>query len=151
MRVQTRPRAKPVPPLLSERSVCTGITVKNIALVALLVASLPSHASCLWTDNGWTNTAIVSANALLLRDWGQTRYIADHPERYREVGIAENFIGQHPTSGQVNKYFVSSIVATNVVGCLLPDHWKTGFYTGVAAFQFKVTEDNAEIGIGFKF
>jgi len=36
-------------------------------------------------------------------DWGQTRYIAEHPDKFSE----RNFIlGKHPSVGQVNTYFV---------------------------------------------
>ena len=36
-------------------------------------------------------------------DWGQTRYIAEHPDKFSE----RNFIlGKHPSVGRVNTYFV---------------------------------------------
>jgi len=45
----------------------------------------------------------IAWQAIHALDWGQTRYIAKHPDEFSE----RNFIlGDHPSVGQVNTYFV---------------------------------------------
>jgi hypothetical protein len=118
-------------------------------------------------ENGWplsndaiTNTAIISANLFIVTDWAQTRYIADHPEEFMEGGWAENFIGTYPTTGEVNSYFVKSLMLMNVIGYFLPEsseifgvefNPKKTFYISASAVHGAFAYENAQIGVGVKF
>lgn len=122
----------------------------------ILVLFSPAADAELWSDDAVTNTAFVLANALSLADWAQTRYIADNPNTedpngFDESGFAENFIGKHPTTGEVNSYFAASIILMNFTGYFLPDKYKKWFYIGVSVYEADYIYDNSQIGIRGEF
>lgn len=131
--------------------------MKKWAFGLLLFTSCASvNGKTFWSDDAITNTAIITANALFIVDWAQTRYIADNPQTedpngYYERGIAENFIGRHPTTGEVNKYFAASIILTNLTGYFMPPDYKKWFYFSVSAYEASYIYDNSEIGIRGQF
>ena len=128
-------------------------------LLALLASDI--YAANFWSEDRVTNTAIVTANAFIIADWAQTRHIADNPMSpekygYYEKGFAENFIGRHPTTKEVNQYFLASICLTNFTGYLLPEkatlfgvtfNPKKSFYVGVAIFEGNFIYKNSNIGV----
>lgn len=130
----------------------------NVVACALLFCT-DLYAGC-WSDDRVTQGLIISSNALTLVDWRQTRYIARHPDEYREVGPAAKVIGEHPTKEAVNRYFLRSMVLNNAIGCLLPEHFKIGdlelnpkklFYIGVSVQEAYYVQNNIEIGIQTDF
>lgn len=130
----------------------------KLFLITALLATSQAHAQ-LWSDKA-TNVAMIAANTLLVMDWAQTRYIADHPEQYMEVGPAAEYIGAHPTTGAVNKHFVKSLIQMNVIGYFLPEsietfgiRWspKRALYITAVSYEQRFVKGNAEIGIGFQF
>ena len=119
--------------------------------LALLLAAVSSQckAADTWSTEqkalGWT------WGALQAIDYMQTRYIAKHPDRYREVG-SERWIGEHPTTKEVTKYFIGSTVFKLTLMHLMPTDFpifnRTNFqylnivYTGSTVYH------NNKIGIG---
>lgn len=145
-------------------------------LIFLFLFAGPAYAGDWWTDSKLTNGLMISVNVLLIADWAQTRYIADNLkcdnpqiyagvitagdalpifppqcERFHENGLAQHFIGDRPTTGDVNRYFLSSLVLMNSIGYFLPDKYKNVFYFGVASFEANVVYQNADIGIKLEF
>jgi hypothetical protein len=130
------------------------------AFLTLVVLAFASQATAgkFWSEDKTTNGLIISANVLTVLDWAQTRYIADNPDQFREVGPAQKFIGEHPSTGEVNSYFMASILLMNGVGYFLPESavtfgrkWnpKKSLYVGVTAIE-GVTVANNFIVLGFR-
>lgn len=104
-------------------------------LILLLVCS-PVYAD----DFRWTS------NALIIADWAQTRRIADDPNYIETNPI----LGENPTSGDVNRYFVSAIILHNVIGeVILPKKLRKKYYIGVSLFQGAAVTHNFSIGVKF--
>jgi hypothetical protein len=127
-----------------------GLGMKWV-LAGMLVLPFSAWAGELWTDDPVTNAAWIAANTLIVADWAQTRYSADNPDRFYEEGLAENFIGMYPETREVNQYFASAIILTNLIGYILPEEYKGMFYVGVASFQANTVQSNNEIGVRMKF
>lgn len=113
-------------------------------VLALALLALPAHARE-WTDDevAW-GTAAAVAHVI---DWGQTRYIATHPERFRELNP---MIGEHPSLGGVNRYFLASGAFMFVAAHYMPQYrstlLKVWFAVGVASGV-----RNAMIGVQIRF
>ena len=84
---------------------------------------------------------------LIIADWAQTREIADNNAYYE----TNNQLGRYPTSGEVNQYFIGSLLLHNVIGALLPDKYKNIYYGSAFSYRLSVVNNNAQIGIGYKF
>lgn len=133
----------------------------NAALMFVIMACASSAmAGQFWSQNRTTNGLIVSANILMFVDWTHTRYIADNPDKFHERGVAAEFIGEHPTTGQVNAYFVASLLAMNGIGYLLPEsaetfgvRWnpKKSFYLGASLYEGYFVQQNYVLGIRGEF
>lgn len=86
-------------------------------------------------------------NGLTIADWSQTRYIARHPE-YHEVNP---ILGEHPSTGKVDKYFAASLLVKNGVFFALPEKYRfywAGAQIGISA---GLIAHNNSIGIKFDF
>lgn len=134
--------------------------IKNaiIATAIFFILAVSNHASAgqFWSEDKTTNALIISANALALIDWRQTRYIAKNPDRFHERGIASHFIGEHPSTGDVDQYFALSIILTNGIGYFLPEsatvfglqfNPKKSFYIGANIYEGYYVLNNIELGI----
>jgi len=95
---------------------------------------------------GCANTHI-PANALIVADWGQTRYIAGH-EQYIETNP---ILGKHPSKGEVNMYFASALVAYNVVYYITPERHRDKVSTVVSLVQLSCVAHNYRMGVKFDF
>ena len=130
-----------------------------LLLCALLLACSMAHAEGLkfpesmwgkdWTREDTYRQGVLTA--LLIVDWGQTLYIAKHPETYREVGTAKSFIGEHPSVGKVNSYFVFGIAFSAAVSILLPPDWRKGWQYIYIGYEFSYVQNNRSIGIKMDF
>jgi hypothetical protein len=95
--------------------------------------------------------------ALMFGDWGQTRYIAQHPGEYYETNP---ILGRHPKTSAVDLYFLSALVIHPVVSYLLPSKAQVfGFdinprriwQAGTIIVELGCVSNNARLGIGFSF
>ena len=99
----------------------------------------------------WTTADTVREGVFLgftVRDWAQTRYIAKHPENYRETN---HFLGDHPTTGKVDTYFASAIVGHAAIAYLLPTAWRQGWQYVWIGVEVQKTYQNHSIGIKMSF
>lgn len=107
-------------------------------------------------------------NAAIVLDWGQTRQIAterippytwSNPDgsggtlvngqyRYEEINP---ILGKHPTTGQVNAFFIGSLVLNNAVMVVLPSNYRPWYAGTVLAFETALIVRNGTIGIGVNF
>jgi len=100
------------------------------------------------TDKVLGTTAV----ALQIVDWGQTRYIAKHPEQYRESGpVTKRVIGEHPSVGQVDAYFVVYIATTLLIADRLSPPIRKVFLGVTSVIQISVTAHNRSIGVKMSF
>ena len=125
------------------------IVLPMAVLFLLMLYSIRSEAGEFWTGDKVADTLMVSANMLIVMDWAQTRESSD--KGYEEVGAAKNFIGRYPTTGDVNRYFIASLIQYNMVNYLLPTKLKKVYSGFTAAIEFSVVKGNYEIGVGMKF
>jgi hypothetical protein len=128
------------------------------AFLLFMIMALANQATAgqFWSEDKTTNGLIVASNVLLAADWAQTRYATDRPTEFHESGLAEEFIGIHPTTSQVNHYFAAVILTSNTLGYFLPEKattfgfsWnpKKSFYIGITAVEGKVVYDNIQVGV----
>src|SRR3990167_2148379 len=89
-----------------------------------------------WTKADTYRQAAVTT--LLVADWAQTRYIAKRPcenagggtqcqDPYLEKGLALPFIGEHPSVGRVNSYFIAGILGNYAISHTLPRDWRNAW------------------------
>lgn len=134
--------------------------VAGAFLASLLFSPAPAHAQEAW-DRGDAALGAAALTATLI-DWGQTRYLAKHPcanagggttcpDPYREVGWARHFIGERPTSGQVDAYFIGVIVAGTLTAHYLPGAYRKWFLGGITLVQLNVISKNKSIGLKVEF
>ena len=115
--------------------------MKKIILLCLIMSSLFAHMS----EGDWQKEAIYQA--LLVADWGQTRYIASSEDYYETNPL----LGKTPSIAKVNKYFVSASLLHLGITYLLPDEYKGYWLKSTILIQAAYVTNNAYIGIGFKF
>lgn len=138
---------------------------KRNAIAALgvfvgLAAAQSAMAFDCWPEDKTTQRLIIADNALMVLDWSQTRYIANHPESFHETGVLAEYIGEHPTTGEVNRGYATVMVAANLIGCVLPQSVTTFgvtwnpqkvFWIGATAIDAATVYENHSIGIRYEF
>ena len=88
-----------------------------------------------------------AVTALLVLDWGQTRYIA-RSDQYHEVNP---LLGRNPSTGDVDKYFAGSILLYNAMAYYLPPKWSKRLSYFVGGMEVIVVGNNARIGVKLQF
>lgn len=81
-------------------------------------------------------------------DWMQTRYIADHPEQFAEKNTD---LGLHPTTGEVNRYFLSYALGVNALYFFAPEKWKPYISSIYIIPRYDAVNRNYEGGVRFEF
>lgn len=116
-------------------------------LLALLM--LFSNAARADFDS-WSTTdksLFVAHTTLLVADWGQTRYISQHPDQYRENNP---ILGPHPTQRNVDLFFLTQLVGSYY----LLDYAKnerTSILVGFTLVRASAVHRNASIGVRMGF
>jgi hypothetical protein len=98
--------------------------------------------------SGWTPAQKVlwgTYTMSWLVDFGQTRHIAENPDRYWEDTSAW-LIGEHPSIGTVNNFFIAQYALNYLIADRLGKSrgWYLGLFT---AIHTKCAMGNAAIGI----
>lgn len=126
--------------------------MKTIILAVLLLASSSVFSADEWrTSDTYRETAFQVLNII---DWGQTRYIAEHPDDFHERD-SQQFIGLHPTSGRTDAFMAEIAVLHYAISRTLiyldmPD-WCAAFQYVTIGAKFNTTVNNASIGIKVSF
>lgn len=134
--------------------------IRTIALIFLL-AMVTGNAAArqdeglpwykegeLWTGVTWKDSMWIAMNVGFVGDWAQTRYIADHPETHTETNT---ILGPHPTSGEVNRYFIGTILEANAIYYFMPDSWKPVLSAIYIKQRYDAITTNKELGVKFQF
>ena len=116
-----------------------------VALILWLVP-LPAGAADPWdkTDKVLGGTALAAS----VMDWSQTRYIARHPEQYREL---DHMLPSHPSVSQVDAHFAGSILIGAAIANWLPSDYRKWFLGGVTVIELGVVAHNHSIGLKMRF
>lgn len=119
--------------------------MKRLLCAGLLALSLPAHA------NDWTGTDTALEVAWQLAhavDWGQTRYIAKHPQDFRELNP---FLGEHPSVGRVNTYFALTGLAHYAISRYIPAPKRRVWQSVTIGFAVGTVAHNHSIGVKIDF
>lgn len=113
-------------------------------VLCLALLALPAQARE-WTDEELRWGAALAVTRLV--DWGQTRYIAKHPDRFREVNP---LIGDHPSLGEVNRHFIVSTALMFAAAHYLPQY-RTRLLQVYVVVGAGYVVHNIGIGVRFQF
>lgn len=130
-----------------KHDITAAVMVAGI-LIVLAVLMLPK--GCYAADDWSTTDKTVGSVALAatLADWSQTRYIARHPDLYRELNPT---LPEHPSTGDVDAHFAVGIVLGAAIANWLPEDYRRYFLGGVAAIEIGVVAHNHSIGVKMRF
>lgn len=78
----------------------------------------------------------------------QTKYIADNPDKFYEKNP---ILGEHPKEGDVDKYFLASMLGNYLLARILPPKLRPFLQNSTIRTQADMVANNANLGIGFKF
>lgn len=82
-------------------------------------------------------------------DWAQTRTIAKSPHQFHETNP---FLGEHPSVGKVNNYFLSTGLMHALLANQLPPELAKIFQYGSMGFEAGfVGKNKFKLGIGMTF
>lgn len=122
--------------------------MKTLIFALLLFSSSSAFARDEWSQSDTYRE--VAFQTLNIIDWGQTRYIAEHPNQFHEQE-SQQFIGQHPTTGRVDAYMAETAALHFVVSYFLPSDCRTAFQYITIGGKLNATIGNASIGIKISF
>jgi len=115
-------------------------------LLLLLLSLIGDARAESWSK--WDTALGSAAVTTLVIDWDQTRYMAKYPGEFREDGtIAKRFIGESPTVGQVDRYFLASIATTLLIADWLSPPLRKGFLALTTVVQIGYVSHNYRIGV----
>lgn len=117
-----------------------------VAVVLSLLVAGPARAADAWSRQ---DVALQATYAVLhVVDWGQTRYIAGHPEEFYEHNP---ILGRHPSEGEVNAYFAGTLVAHTLVTHFLPAKYRPWWQGVTIAVEGAAVGWNFNAGIKVDF
>jgi len=88
-------------------------------------------------------------NMSIMADWGQTRYIAHHPDQYSET--FNPLLRGDPSIGKVDVYFLAGLMFHNGVMIALPKKHRPYYAGAVMAVETYFVISNNQIGIKVDF
>jgi hypothetical protein len=97
-----------------------------------------------WTQGD--SDKLLLTSALMLVDWQQTRTISKEPWNFTETN---SFLGEHPTLGQVDTYFLASLPINYLIAKNLPKNWRNIYWQYISITQLKAITVNYQIGVRF--
>jgi hypothetical protein len=71
-----------------------------------------------------------------------------NPDRFIETN---NYLGEHPSMGKVNTYFVTTALIHTGIAYVLPADWRKAFQYITIGVEAGVTANNARIGVKMHF
>lgn len=81
-------------------------------------------------------------------DWGQTRYIAKHPEEHSELNP---ILGRHPSTDEVDAYFLSTALLHAGISKSLPSKYRKYWQIFTIGVEVGVVERNMRLGVKVDF
>lgn len=105
--------------------------------VAFVLSALAMHAACAQQSmrEMARDPLVYAASVAIAADWGTTLDIAKNPNAYHEEGlIARKVIGRHPTTAQVNQYFIG-VMASHLLLRAYAPKWVSNVTLSYAAAE----------------
>ncbi len=115
-------------------------------LCSALLAGCASTFGEKWSKTD-TNREILWQGVNVI-DWGQTRYIAKHPEKYQENNP---IIGKHPSTGAVDIYMASSALLHPIAAAYLKPKYRKWFQYITIGMSGGCVLNNVNIGVKIGF
>ena len=117
-----------------------------LILMCVLAYSCRVKAAEPWTtENKWVAATAVTLTVI---DWGQNRYAAKNPDKFKGVNP---ILVEHPSTREVDRYFAGAIALELIIGHNLSAKWRTRFFGGAAFLEAGVVFNNSMIGVKVDF
>ncbi len=111
----------------------------------LVAVILSAPLSAQWSQE---DVALESAwQVLHVMDWAQTRYAADHPDKYKELNP---LLGRHPTKSEVDRLMIVGAIGHFLVTDFLTAD-RVKWLWATTAMKAIVIYSNWSIGVRFEF
>jgi hypothetical protein len=117
-----------------------------VAAVILMLCATSAFAGEQWNTTDKTLGTILGTGILI--DWGQTRYISQHPHAFEERNMV---LGNHPSLGRVNAHFLGYAAATYAFANYLDGPDRRTFLILMTVYQIATISHNRSIGVKISF
>lgn len=111
-------------------------------IVCLMLAGCATHFGQGWSKADTAREIIWEG--LHVVDWGQTRYIAKHPDKFYEINP---LIGKHPSTSKVDIYMAGTTLLHPVVSGYLKPEYRKWFQYITIGISGGCVINNASIGV----
>lgn len=117
-------------------------------IIAVSIVSLISLSKDGYANNWETKdtTLELSYYGLHIMDWAQTRYIALHPEEYKETNI---ILGEDSSIEKIDIYFASTLILHTIISYLLPDNFRLYWQISTISLEGGCIIHNLEMKVPF--
>ena len=119
---------------------------RYLAALLLILAAPTATASDKWDTVDFA--LLTTATTALMLDWGQTRRISRNPDEYYETN---SLLGDHPSTGDVDKHFAAVMLGTIVIADFLPSAYRKTWLGIITAVEVGYVSQNYQIGIRAEF
>lgn len=123
----------------------------HIPILVCMLLLYPTTAKSQELSWKWTKTDTLFQavdTALWVLDWGQTRDIAKKPDRHRE---SNPILGDHPTTGEVDRYFVIGTAVKTGIAIALPNPYRRWWQCMWIGISISNVHRNYSIGLRLRF
>lgn len=107
---------------------------------------VPGISLAEWSDGDTFREA--NYMAFHIADWGQTRNIANNPDKYHE---RNPLLGKHPSIKRVDTHFVVGALVHIGVAYILPRTTREAFQYVTTGFEAAVVFNNNRVGLRVDF
>ncbi|HTN94025.1 MAG TPA: hypothetical protein VMJ33_05560 [Gallionella sp.] len=120
----------------------------RLVIILLLTVAPPVFADDWGESDTWREVAFQS---LLTVDWLQSRTVAGNPEKYSNYVETNKILGERPTVGQVNSYFLASSLLHYCISYYLPKDFREAFQYVSIGYEAGYVVNNFRAGIRISF
>lgn len=123
--------------------------MKQIITIFIFMTFITT-GTCIAADKWTREDSLREVAALTFHfvDWKTTRGIAQDSDHYRE---ANPILGEHPSVGRVNTYFVITTIAHPIISYYLPRPWREGFQYVTIGMSMTASTINLWSGLRVRF
>ena len=116
--------------------------------VILLITLIPFNCFAFdeWSKQDIALQALYTG--LHVTDWGQSRYITKHPDKYYEKNWV---LGKYPSKDTVDIYFASTLVGHTLVTHMLPKDYRILWQFMTILVELSVVPSNFNMGVKVDF
>lgn len=115
-------------------------------LIFSAILSSSAYAADKWSKH--EKFLLGAALSTTIVDWGQTRDISKNPDKWSEANL---ILGNHPTTREVDLYFISALIVEAGVAHLLPSKYRGKFLLAVTILETVCIINNHSAGIRINF